>query len=346
MEHSPRPAEGMWGVVFDPQRANGRVRYERLDVPSVDGSGVLVRVAHSALNHRDCLIARGNYLPDAPRSVMGSDGAGLVVEVGEGCPWTVGDPVVINPVLQWGNEQRIPNRKTIRTLGVPDDGTFAEYIRLPAHSLARAPQHLTQAQAAALPLAGLTAYRALFTRGGLQAGETVIITGIGGGVSQIALQMALAAGARVFVTSRSQENIDTAMTQGADGGVVTGEDGWDRALRKRAGHVNLVIDSVGGADFSRLPGLCVEGGRIVVFGALAGESTELAIPMLFYKQLDIRGTSVGSPADFASMLDFVDRHGIQPAVAAEFPLSRCAEAIEYLMGQRPVGKVVLNNVPD
>lgn len=336
----------MQAVVFSPQSADGRVIVTRLPVPQAQPGTVLVRLTHSALNRRDALIAAGEYLPTAPQSVMGSDGVGIIARVGPECSCTMGDRVVINPVLEWGALERIPDRRTIRTLGVPDDGTFAEFLRIPCDNIRPAPPHLSDVEAAALPLAGLTAHRALFSRGGLAGGETVLITGIGGGVSIFALQMAVAVGARVFVTSRTPDNIDAAVRLGAAGGVSTEAAGWEGALRGQMGRADLVVDSVGGDDFALLPGLCTEGARIVVLGAVAGSPPDFPVPMLFYKQLDVRGTSVGSPRDFDSMLALVEQHKIRPVVSAEFDLADFAEGLSFLVGARPPGKVVFRHTPN
>lgn len=242
-----------------------------------------------------------------------------------------------------GESERIPDRRTIRTLGVPDDGTFAEFVRLPAESLWPVPAHLTGPEAAALPLAGLTAYRALFSRGGLTAGETVLITGIGGGVSLLALQLAVAVGARALVTSRSQDNIDVATSLGAAGGVRVTERGWARELRSQLGQVDLVVDTIGGDQFAHLPALCVEGGRIVVLGAMTGNPSDLPVSLLFYKQLDVRGTSVGSPRDFSGLLTLVEKHSVRPLVAAEFELAAFADGLRFLVGARPPGKIIFRH---
>lgn len=335
----------MQAVVFDAQSAPDRVLVTRTPVPAVPEGHVLVRLSHSALNRRDALIAAGEYLPTAPRSIMGSDGVGVVERAGPDDSDIQGVRVVVNPVLGWGSLERIPDRRSIRTLGVPDDGTFADFVCVPRENVSPAPEHLSDEQAAALPLAGLTAHRALFARGGLAGGETVLLTGVGGGVSLVALQMAVAVGARVFVTSRSPENVETAVSLGAAGGVSTHESGWDRALRDQMSRADLVVDSVGGEEFSLLPGLCTEGGRIVVLGAVAGNPIDFPVPMLFYKQLDVRGTSVGSPRDFASMLELVERHAIHPVVSAVFDLADFADGLAFLLGARPPGKVVFRHTP-
>ena len=178
----------------------------------------VVRLKAAALNHRDLWIQQGRYAGLKFPCIPGSDGAGVVAATGSAADgaW-VGREVIINPSLDWGDDPRAQGPK-FRILGLPDDGTWSEAITIPAANLAPKPAHLSWEQSAALPLAGLTAWRALFTRAQLHSNETVLITGIGGGVALFALQFALAAGARVFVTSSSAEKLARARALGAAGG--------------------------------------------------------------------------------------------------------------------------------
>jgi len=162
------------------------------------GSGeAVVRLRAAALNHRDVWLQQGNYFITKLPVTLGADGAGVVCEVGPGVAkeW-LGAEVVVNPAIGWGDSEAFAV-DDFRTLGTPDNGTFATHIRIPVEQLCRKPDHLTFLQAAALPLSGLTGYRALFSRGGLKKDETLLITGIGGGVAQFMLQYAVAAGAKV-----------------------------------------------------------------------------------------------------------------------------------------------------
>lgn len=326
----------MKAVRFIPGQVDLHSRLDDIPAPVAADGQTLVRLRHAAINQRDLMIARGEYLSDAPMSTMGSDGAGYV----DGDHPTA-SLVVINPVLDWGLQERQPDRNTIRTLGVPDDGTFAESILVPRSNVRPAPVHLNSAEAAALPLAGLTAYRALFSRGTLTHGETVLVTGIGGGVAHLAAQFAIASGTRVFVTSREATNIAAAMAMGAEAGVTTESPDWARDLRAVMDQADLVIDTLGGRLFEFLPGLCREGGRIVTMGALTGFDVSVSMFTVFRKQIDIRGSSVGSPADFDGMLELVTRAGIRPSIAAEFPLSHFTEAFDFLARPHSPGKVVL-----
>jgi NADPH:quinone reductase-like Zn-dependent oxidoreductase len=336
----------MAALIFNGATESVRVGVSQVPVPVPKAGEALVRLSHGALNRRDTLIAEGQYLADMPRSIMGSDGSGILVEANGETVVSVGEHVVINPVLNWGDSERIPNRSTIRTLGVPNDGTIAEYIAITCDNIRAAPAHLTSAEAAALPLAGLTAYRALFTRGELQPNETVVLPGIGGGVSLIALQLATAFGARAFVTSRTQEHLDVAMEHGASGGVLTTEEGWSKSLKAMTGGADLIVDSIGGEQFATMLQIAREGGRIVTLGAVTGNVSNFPIPLLFYKQLDIRGTSVGSPREFDDLLALVTKHKIHPVISQTFAIAQAVEALDFLVGERPAGKVIIEMPTD
>src|ERR1700744_3965338 len=167
----------------------------------------IVRVPAAALPPRDVWIQKGQYAGLKYPIVPGSDGAGVVVEGSGAADW-VGKEVIIDPALDWGGSAVYQDPGNFRILGLPDDGTFAEYVKVPVRNLVEKPAHLSFEAAAALPLAGGTAYRALMTRAQVRAGEKVLITGIGGGVALFALQFAVAAGAEVVVTSGSADKLD------------------------------------------------------------------------------------------------------------------------------------------
>ncbi len=291
---------------------------------------VLVTLRAAALNHRDVFITQGLYAGIKMPCILGSDGAG---ECG-------GQPVIIYPALAWGDHLAAQGRD-FRVLGMPDDGTFAEQIRIPQENVYPKPAHLAWEQAAALPLAGLTAWRVLFTRCQLQAGERVLITGIGGGVALIALQLALAAGAEVWVTSGSAEKIEKARALGAQGGANYRSEGWDKQLKKEAGGFDVVIDSAAGDGFAALPGLCNPGARIGMYGGTLGKMNGLSPQLIFWKQISLLGSTMGTQAEFAAMLDFVALHRIVPVVDAVFPLAEGNAALARLAEGEQFGKVVL-----
>ncbi len=233
---------------------------------------VRVRLQAAALNHRDLWIQKGRYSGLKFPIIPGSDGTGVVEAVGAEADGDWLDrPVIINPSLAWGADPQAQGTGS-RILGLPDDGMFAEAITVPVTNLVPRPAHLGMEHAAALPLAGLTAWRALFVRGQLRGGESVLITGIGGGVALLALQFALAAGATVYVTSGSTDKLMQARTLGAAGGASYRDADWAAQLQRRAGLFDMIVDGAMGGGFAHLIELTRPGGRIAFYGATAGNS--------------------------------------------------------------------------
>ena len=303
----------------------------------------VVRLTAAALNHRDLWIQQGLYAKIQLPVVLGSDGAGIVISVGTDADraW-VGKDVIINPSLDWGTDPRAQGPQ-FRILGMPDSGTFAEQISIPVANLAPKPAHLSWEQAAALPLAGLTAWRALFTRAQLKAGERVLVTGVGGGAALFALQFAVAAGARVFVTSSSAEKISRAQALGAQGGVNYRDADWSEQLLKLAGGAfDVIVDSAGGEGFASLIDLTKPGGRIAFFGATTGNPKGLDVRKCFFRQINLLGTTMGSPADFAGMTALVTEKKITPVVDKVFPLAQADAALRHMEASGQFGKIVLS----
>lgn len=307
------------------------------------GSGeVLVDLKAAALNHRDLWILSGMYPGLKYPVVLGSDGAGVVAAVGEGVgdSW-VGSEVVIYPAAHWGDRE-VAQGPEFEILGLPEDGTFTEQISVPLRRVAPKPGHLDWHQAAALPLAGLTAFRALFRRAKLVAGEKLLVTGIGGGVSQFALQFGLAVGAKVWVSSSDPEKIACAAAAGAVAGVDYRERDWSSRIKDMTdGGFDVAIDGAGGLGFAGLLEAAAPGARIVNYGGTAGPIPEIAPRLLFWNQISLLGSTMGSPVDFADLLGFVNQHGIVPKVDAVFPLDQVAEAFDRMDEGRQTGKIVL-----
>jgi zinc-binding alcohol dehydrogenase/oxidoreductase len=302
----------------------------------------VVRLKAAALNHRDLFIRLGQYANIQLPLIPGSDGAGVVEAVGSPADATwVGREVILNPALDWGADPRAQGPK-FRILGLPDSGTFAQKIAIPVANLAPKPAHLDWEKAAALPLAGLTAWRALFTRARVQTGEKVLVTGIGGGAALFALQFAVAAGAQVWVSSSSADKLARARALGAAGGVNYREEGWGPALQAAAGGMfDVIIDSAGGEGFDQLIELTKPGGRIVFFGATRGNPSGLNLRKCFFRQINLLGTTMGSPADFDGMSAFVAQHRIVPVVDRVFPLAETEQALRHMEAAAQFGKIVL-----
>lgn len=304
---------------------------------------VVVSLRAAALNHRDVWIYQGQYAGLRFPCILGSDGAGVVTHVGEGVDraWLQRE-VIINPSFNWGASERAQGPE-FNILGLPREGTFADEIVVPAHQLACKPAHLSFEEAAALPLAGLTAYRALFSRASLAAGERVLITGIGGGVALFALQYALASGAEVWVTSSSDEKLDRARTLGARGGFNYTRSDWSQTAAKEAGPFDVVVDSAGGEGFEALVDRAAPGGRIVFFGATRGNPNLLPMRKVFWRQLSLLGTTMGSPADWAAMVGFVTLHQIKPVLSCVLSFNELPEALKRMERGDQFGKIVVRH---
>jgi zinc-binding alcohol dehydrogenase/oxidoreductase len=318
--------------------------YEDVPEPEAGAGETVVRLRAAALNRRDLFGTYGQY-PGVKQDILpkipGSDGSGEVVARGDGAGGPdEGTEVVINPALFWGEDPRKPG-KEYRILGIPDDGTFAQFIKIPADHVYPKPSHLSHEEAAALPLAALTAYRALVSRGWVREGETVVVPGVGSGVATFLVQMAAALGARVFVTSGSDEKIEKAKSLGAEDGVNYNSENWSRELKSMAGGVDLALDLVGGDTFDALVSLAKPGGRIVVIGATAGPSPKVMTIRIALKFLDVLGTAMGTSEEFGAMLDLYAEYGLRPAIDETFPLEDAANALEHMEENKGLGKIVL-----
>jgi zinc-binding alcohol dehydrogenase/oxidoreductase len=320
---------------------NEPLAIKEVDKPVLEAGEALVQIKAAALNRRDYWISIGKYAGIKYPTILGSDGAGVVAEVADDTDqnW-IGKEVLINPGHEWGDNPEYQS-KEFKILGLPEDGTLAEYVKVKTEYLHAKPSHLTFEQAAALPLAGLTAYRALFEKGRAKAGNKVLIVGAGAGTGTFAVQFAVAAGCQVFVTSGSGEKIDRARHLGAAAGVNYKAQDWAEELQHMAGGFDIIIDSALGKDFAKLPDLCNPGARIVFFGATAGSIPELNPRVLFSKQIQLLGTMMGSPDDFTAMLNLVNEHKIVPVVDEVFPLGNAQQAVDKMGNSAQFGKVVL-----
>jgi len=321
--------------------AIGRLEIVEAREPAPGPGEARVRLKAAALNHRDVWIKQGQYAGLKFPCTPGSDGAGVVEAAGEGVDrsW-IGREVIVCPSFDWGQEEKAQGAK-FSILGLPRAGTLAEQIAVPVGQLSPRPAALSWEEAAALPLAGLTAYRALFGRAGLKAGERVLISGVGGGVALFGLQFAAAAGAAAWVTSSSEEKLARAGRLGARGGFLYTRAGWAAEAAAAPGGFDVILDSAGGAGFGDLIDLAAPGGRIVFFGATRGNVPELALRKIFWRQLSLLGTTMGSPADWQAMLGFVARHGVRPVVESVLPFARAAAAFELMERGGQFGKIVM-----
>ncbi|MGZ4381226.1 MAG: zinc-binding dehydrogenase [Gaiellaceae bacterium] len=314
-------------------REGAVLSYETVADPDPRPGEAIVELKAAAVNRRDLLVRQGVYPFPLPL-IPGSDGAGIRRDTGE--------EVVILPSLNWGPSEAAAD-ESFEILGGPRNGTYAQLIAIPAENLYPKPARLTWEEAAAFPLAALTAYRALFAVGRLTSEECVLVLGAGSGVSTFAVQLAAEFGARVLVTSSSQEKIDRAVELGAKSGFLYTKGDWAEAAREATSGrgVDLVLDSVGSTwpDSVRALG---RGGRVVVFGGTGGTETQLNVRPFYLQWLSLLGTTMGSPADFRSLLRVIETARWRPVIDSVRPLAE-AEAAHTRMVSEPdkFGKLVL-----
>jgi zinc-binding alcohol dehydrogenase/oxidoreductase len=308
----------------------GTLSYEDYPDPVAAPGEIVVELRAAAVNRRDLLVRNPPgpaYVFDLPL-IPGSDGAGVRRDTGE--------EVVIYPGLGWGAREDAAGPDW-RILGGPDDGTYAELVKVPAENLFPRPRRMSWEESAAFPLAALTAYRALFEIGGLTSEESVLILGAGSGVSTMAVSLAAQAGCRVLVTSSSQEKIDRAKELGAEGGVLYTEEGWAEAV----GPVDVVLDSVG-TTWRESQKALRRGGRLVVFGGTGGPEVTLDVRALYLNWQSIRGTTMGSQRDFAALMRLVDAGSWCPVIDSVRPLAEAEAAHDRIGAGEHFGKVVLS----
>jgi len=310
-------------------REGGVLSYEDYDDPVAGPGEVVVELKYAAVNRRDLLVRN----PPGPAYqfplplIPGSDGAGIRRDTGQ--------EVVIYPGLGWGEREDAAGPDW-RILGGPVNGTYADLVKVPEQNVFPKPARFSWEAAAAFPLGGLTAWRALFAVGRLHGSETVLVLGAGSGVSTIAVQLAAQTGARVLVTSSSEEKIERAKELGAEGGVLYTEEGWPEAV----GPVDLVLDSVGATWRDSLRALR-KGGRLVVFGGTGGPEVTLDVRAVYLNWQSILGTTMGSPRDFAGLLRMVDAGTWRPVIDSVRPLAEAQAAHDRMKAGDHFGKLVL-----
>jgi NADPH:quinone reductase-like Zn-dependent oxidoreductase len=310
-----------------------QLRCEELPAPEPRSGWRVVALKAAALNWHDVLVRQGTYSSPLPH-VPGADGAGVDVETG--------DEVVVLPSLWWGDDESAPGPEW-EILGDHRPGTYAERVAVPAECVAPRPAGLSWAESAALPLVGLTTFRALFTRAGLREDESLLVLGAGGGVATMAVALGAAIGCRVVVTSSDATKIDRARELGAADGVLYDDPAWPakaKALSPGGRGFDVVLDSVGTWESS------IEaarpGGRVVVLGASRATRAELDVRPYYFGQFSLLGTTMGSPTDFTGLLRLLDQRDVPPPVIDRvFPLEQAADAHAHLEGGSVFGKVVL-----
>src|SRR5579884_2618385 len=325
---------------IDRERGPQLFRVDQVDEPKPGPGETLVAIKRAAFNRRDVFISQGLYPGIQLPCILGSDGLGTVAAHGEGASGpAAGTRVVINPTLGWGPSQRVWLRSA-QVLGMPHAGTFAEYVTVPAENVVEAPASLSDDEAAAIPLAGVTAYRALVSRGGCTKDDVVLIPGVGSGVQTFVLLFAKKIGAKVIVTSSSDEKLERAKALGADVGInYRTSEKWEKDVQAVDGGPSLVVDSVGGETFAKALNVARYGARVVTYGGTTGDA-KIRPFSVFWKQLDILGSSMGSPRDFAGMLAMFDG-SIKPVVDSVFPMDDVVAAAKKVDAGEQFSKVLL-----
>ena len=290
-----------------------------------------VELKAAALNHRDYWIFKGLYAGITYPIILGSDGCGIMD----------GKEVVINPGLHWGAKEAYQS-EDFQVLGLPSHGTFAERILIPKEYIYPKPDHLNVLEAAALPLAGVTAFRGLFTKAKLTSKDKILINGIGGGVALMAFQFALAIGCDIYVTSSSDEKIKEALRLGAKAGFNYKSDDYLDQLKKQSIRFDVIFDGAAGKSLASLFTFCDYGARVVVYGGTTGRISELSPQVLFWRQVQIFGTTMGSDKDFQDMLDFVTSYKIRPIIDSTYKLDEIRRAFERMESGAQFGKIVIS----
>ncbi len=325
------------------EKADGpeSVEVREIETPTPGAGEVRVAIKAASINHRELFIVHGQYPGMTVPTTMGCDGAGIVDMVGAGVTSAkVGDEVVLYPGRNWGPNRHAPG-KDFGLLGMPFPGTIAEYVCVPVENLAPKPAFMSFEEAAALVLTGLTSWRALMFKGQLKSGETLLISGIGGGVATLGLAFAVAKGANCYVTGESEDVLARAKEMGAKDGLLFTDPEWRKQIGKMTGGIDVVLDGAPSPSFANYVRAINPGARIVIYGSTAGNEVKFNATDIFLKSASIVGSQVGDPEDFRDMLAFAGEHKIKPVIERTFPLAEARDALLYLHGKHQFGKVVV-----
>lgn len=312
------------------------IQFSEISQPIVKNGECLIKLAASALNRRDQWIREGMYPNIQVGTVLGSDGCGSVVE---GTDKWRDKKIIINPNVDWGNDPDVQSL-SYSVLGMPVDGTMAEFMKVPDHRIHEKPAHLSDEEAAALPLAGLTAFRAVIKKGLAGEGKKILVTGAGGGVSQFAIDFAITAGAEVYATSGDNKKIQKVVERGVVAGFNYHDEKWFKNAGQRGGF-DAIIDSAGGNQLNNYLKLIKPGGRIVMYGSTTGYPEKMDVFRLFWSQAQIMGSTMGNDHEFMEMIDWVNKYQIKPTIDKVYPATDYLEAFDRFKAPDHFGKIVI-----
>ena len=339
----------MLAAVFHENGGPEVIRVEEMDTPRPGPAEVRIRVEASSMNHLDLWMRRGLPIEIPMPHIGGSDIVGTVEKCGVGTVRSLlGKRVVVDPSLDYDWYRLAGLRgydgEPFRVIGEHTQGGFAEFVVVPASNVVELPDGFPAETAAAAALAGVTAWRGLMTRGGLREGDRVLITGASGGVSAMAVQFANEAGAEVFAVTSGEENARRVRGLGADHVFDRTTTDWGREIHRITNKrgVDLCLDSVGEAIWPQLLRALAVRGRLVSFGATTGPAAKVDIRLLFWRQLSILGSTMGTPAEFRAAMDMVFRGKVTPPIHAVLPIHEARRAHEMLEAGEVFGKLVLD----
>jgi NADPH:quinone reductase-like Zn-dependent oxidoreductase len=345
----------MLAAIFRAHGGPETIELAEVATPTPGRGDVRVAVRAAALNHLDLFVRRGIPSLELPLPhVGGSDVSGVVDEVGADVSgWASGDEVVVNPGLPCRRCNSCRSGDTplcadYRILGEHVHGGFAEFVVIPADRLYPKPPHLTFVEAASVPLAFQTAWRALITRAAIRPGEDVLVLGASGGVAVAAVQIAKLAGARVIAVTSSPQRCERVQALGADVTIDRTNEPWSKAAWLATGRrgAHVVVENVGQATWHDSLRAAARGGRIVTYGATTGAKAETDLRYVFWKHLSILGTTMANDAEFAEVMHLIEQGQLQPVVGAVMDLDDAPKAHEMLEGGEVFGKLVLQVRPN
>jgi len=332
--------DGKPGEVYYP------IQIKDVPRPKPGNGELLVQLSAAALNHRDLFQRHHQYRAISFDNPILADGYGTVVEVGPSVKNSnlLNRPVILTPMRGWEEDPVGPEGLMAVTGGttITEVGTAQDFIVVDEAEVMPAPEHLSAVEGAALPLVGLTAWRALVTKAGCTTpGKNLLVTGIGGGVALQTLQFGVAFGVNVYVTSGSQEKLDKAISMGAKGGVIYKNDAWEKELKailpKDRPFLDAVVDGAGGKIISKVARLLREGGVIAQYGMTVAPKMDWVMPAVL-ANIELKGTTMGSRREFRDMVAFVNEHKIKPVVSRVVKGLDNLEAIDGLFEEMEKGK--------